>query len=224
VCATASLHIYIIYKRKNHKKKRYMGADDFHFDESASPPEKKKRKRQEEETGPTRESSLAIARSFCSCPEQWETVRRYPAKKLSQFIETERFRRDAGLRESFFGSLHRFYGFVLDKLTMGEGHVQSHLERDVSLRHALEEEFQSVLCYLNNRMKIGLLSANGVMSGKIEQRAQTEGKIEVIKENEGTDGDNTTRDQPDLLQANSELAHSPPDPQEGGGEAEDEEV
>ena len=83
---------------------------DFNIIENVSNNEKptkvtgKKRKHEKEED---LTELRAIAKSFCSCPEQWKSVSRYKKERLQEFVDSKNFERDQAMRETVFSSLHK---------------------------------------------------------------------------------------------------------------------
>jgi hypothetical protein len=157
---------------------------DFNIIENVSNNEKptkitgKKRKHEKEED---LTELRAIAKSFCSCPEQWKSVSRYKKERLQEFVDSKNFERDQAMRETVFSSLHKLYAFGLDLVSRGEGHVQTAIENDLSLRDALEQECGSLLKYLTNKSKIAFLTTTNVVQGKVVQK-QSEPTIEYVDE------------------------------------------
>ena len=135
----------------------------------------KKRKHEKEED---LTELRAIAKSFCSCPEQWKSVSRYKKERLQEFVDAKNFERDQAMRETVFSSLHKLFAFGLDLVSRGDGHVREQIENDLSLRDALEQECGSLLKYLTNKSKIVFLTTTDTINGKMIQR-QSEPVIET---------------------------------------------
>ena len=138
----------------------------------------KKRKHEKEED---LTELRAIAKSFCSCPEQWKSVSRYKKERLQEFVDSKNFEKDQAMRQTVFSSLHKLYAFGLDFLTRGGGHVREQVENDLSLRDSLEQECGSLLQYLNNKAKIAFLSSTNIIQGKVVQK-QSEPVIQHVDE------------------------------------------
>ena len=155
---------------------------DFNIIENVSEPEKaikvtgKKRKAEKEEN---LDELRAIAKSFCSCPEQWKSVSRYKKERLQEFVDSKNFERDQAMRETVFSSLHKLYAFGLDFFTRGNGYVKEQVENDLSLRDALEQECGALLQYLTNKSKIVFLTSTDVLQGKVIQK-QSEPVIQHV--------------------------------------------
>jgi hypothetical protein len=161
---------------------------DFNVISDVSEPEKatrvtgKKRKAEKEEN---LDELRAIAKSFCSCPEQWKSVSRYKKERLREFVDAKQFERDQAMRETVFSSLHKLYAFGLDFFSRGGGYVREQVENDLSLRDALEQECGSLLKYLTNKSKIAFLTSTDVLQGKVVQK-QSEPTIEYVDESNET--------------------------------------
>jgi hypothetical protein len=155
---------------------------DFNIIETVSEPEKptkvtgRKRKHEIQED---LTELRAIAKSFCSCPEQWKSVSRYKNQRLQEFVDTKQFERDQAMRETVFSSLHKLYAFGLDFFSRGGGFVKEQVENDLSLRDALEQECSSLLKYLTNKSKIAFLTSTDVLQGKVIQK-QSEPVIQYV--------------------------------------------
>ena len=155
---------------------------DFNIIENVSNNEKptkitgKKRKHEKEED---LTELRAIAKSFCSCPEQWKSVSRYKKDRLQEFVDAKQFERDQAMRETVFSSLHKLYAFGLDFFSRGGGYVREQVENDLSLRDALEQECASLLKYLTNKSKIAFLTTTDVVQGKVVQK-QSEPVIQHV--------------------------------------------
>ena len=161
---------------------------DFNIIENVSNNEKptkitgKKRKHEKEED---LTELRAIAKSFCSCPEQWKSVSRYKKERLQEFVDSKNFERDQAMRETVFSSLHKLYAFGLDLVSRGDGHVREQIENDLSLRDALEQECGSLLKYLTNKSKIAFLTTTDLIQGKVVQK-QSEPAIQHVDESNET--------------------------------------
>ena len=155
---------------------------DFNVISDVSEPEKvikvtgKKRKAEKEEN---LDELRAIAKSFCSCPEQWKSVSRYKKERLQEFVDAKNFERDQAMRETVFSSLHKLYAFGLDFFSRGGGFVRQQVENDLSLRDALEQECSSLLKYLTNKSKIAFLTTTDLVQGKVVQK-QSEPVIQHV--------------------------------------------
>ena len=138
----------------------------------------KKRKHEKEED---LTELRALAKSFCSCPEQWKSVSRYKKERLQEFVDAKQFERDQAMRETVFSSLHKLYAFGLDFFSRGGGFVKEQVENDLSLRDALEQECGSLLKYLTNKSKIAFLTTTDVVQGNVVQK-QSEPVIQHVDE------------------------------------------
>jgi hypothetical protein len=135
-----------------------------------APPTKKKRK-MTSSSDPELEEMRKRAKSYCTCFEQYNSIRRYSKKRLADWLEQKEFDIDNSLKNSVFSFVTEAYGFVLDKLLKGEGHVAKQVSSDLSLRQALEDEGRNLLMYVSNKSKILVLTGADIYHGKAEQRA-----------------------------------------------------
>ena len=127
------------------------------------------------------QESLKLAQSFCETPQEWADVQKMNNKKLDAFINDKKFQSNLNLRQTFVDGLHKFYSIVFDKLTRGDNHVASQLMSDISLKKSIESEVIPFLGMLDNKLKLGMLTASGVVAGKMRQ--QFEQKNFSSKEN-----------------------------------------
>ena len=168
------------------------------FTISDPPPVKvtgKKRKNEE-----TSEDVRELAKSYCTTPDEWATASKLPPSKLAKWVEEKEFERTVSLRKSVFDGLHTAYGFVLDKLTRGDGYVQEQIQADVTLRDSIEQEMTPLFKFLNNRAKILFLSGTNIVQAKLTQRRENPQIEEILSGPEINNGrDNET----DILLAES---------------------
>jgi hypothetical protein len=141
-----------------------------------APPTKKKRK-PISSSDPELEEMRKRAKSYCTCFEQYNSIRRYSKKRLADWLEQKEFDIDNSLKNSVFSFVTEAYGFVLDKVLKADGHVAEQVKNDLSLRQALEDEGRYLLQYLSNKSKVLVLTGVDVFHGKAKQRA-----IEAEKE------------------------------------------
>ena len=106
-------------------------------------------------------------------------------KKLQKFIEQKIFECDTNLSDSIMDGIHKAYAFLVDKATKSNGYVQTQILADDSLKESLKNEAIPLLQFLNNKLKIALLTGNNVIQGKMEQR-ESDPNIEIL-ENENFD-------------------------------------
>ena len=160
--------------------------DDFNIiDIEKTEPSKKvkitgKRKAPETEDKETLKSKC---RCYCKTPEEWSNVCRMTEKQLVRYIEQKSFECDTNLSSSVMDGLHKFYAIALDTITGSNGHVQTQILADESLKESLRNEAIPLLSYLNNKLKIALLTSNNVVQGKMIQKA-SEPQIEEIKQDQ----------------------------------------
>jgi hypothetical protein len=148
----------------------------------------KKRKIEED-----KDDIKAKAKSLCRDAEEWSSVCKMSTKQLQNYIDKREFENNANLRSSVFDGVHRAYAFIADKLSAGGGYVYQQMLFDMPLRESIENEALPLFKYLNNRIKIAVLSANNVVQGKIKQKAETPVIEEIFstsinEQNEGCEG------------------------------------
>ena len=121
---------------------------------------------------PDKDDIKEKAKSLCRDAEEWSSVCKMSTKQLQSYIDKKEFENNANLRSSVFDGVHRFYAFLADKLSAGDGYVSEKMLQDMSLRESIENEAIPFFKYLNNKAKIAFLSANNVVQGKIKQKAE----------------------------------------------------
>ena len=164
----------------------------------------KKRKFEE-----SNQESLKLAQSYCETPQEWADVQKMYNKKLECFINDKKFQSNLNLRQTFVDGLHKFYSIVFDKITRGDNHVASQLMSDISLKKSIESEVIPFLGMLDNKLKLGMLTASGVVAGKMKQ--QFEQKNFSSKENgysEETDLDPTVEELDEQQQTSADQGES----------------
>ena len=109
------------------------------------------------------------ARLLCKCPQQWKSVSKYNPVRMQEFIDEYEFNQQHSLHESLFGFVHDMWALCVDKMTRGDGFVQTELKNDLSLRAAFETEGQNLVKFLTNRYKIVALTAIDGFNGKKHQ-------------------------------------------------------
>ena len=133
-------------------------------------PTSKKKRKKSDGRDTELEDMRKLAKSYCSCFEQYNSIRRYSKQRLADWLEQKEFEVDHNLKNSVFSFVQQAYAFVLDKLTKGDGHVQNQIANDLTLRQSLEDEGRNLLQYLSNKSKILVLTSADVYHGKSEQR------------------------------------------------------
>ena len=160
---------------------------------------KRKRKTPYSKDGdPELQELRKTAKSFCSCYEQWRSISKYKKERLKDWVEQKNFDRDSQLKDNIFNFIHKAYAKIIDLTSKGDGHVRDHLENDVSLRGAIEDEGRDLIRFLNNKSKILMLSISDVYQGKVEQRIEEKKKpnieIEIIDNGIGETEAETDKD------------------------------
>ena len=128
------------------------------------------------------------AQLYCVCPEQWRSVSRYSADRLSQFVQENEFKEQQHLQNQVFDFVQRGLAYLADKFSGGGGYVQEQIENDQSLRSAIVAEGGNFVSLLNNKVKLFSLMAVDTMTGKMNQRLR-EPQIEEIIAHEKNDND-----------------------------------
>jgi hypothetical protein len=178
---------------------------------TASTPATKKRKKSPTVTEAT--SDLKIkAQLYCSGPEQWRILSRYSPLRLSEWIQDKEFDRSAVFRESIFDFVHRTLALICDTVGGGQGYIENELVSDMSLRAALDEEISSVIGFLTNRLKIGVLMAADVTNGKRRQWKEAPVQEPILEEIHDATGDDYKTDTPVVVVVPiPDKEHSAPD-------------
>ena len=135
------------------------------------------------------QDSLKLAQSFCETPQEWSDVQKMNNRKLDAFINDKKFQSNLNLRQTFVDGLHKLYSIIFDKLTRGDNHVAEQLMQDISLKKSIESEVIPFIGMLDNKLKLAMLTATGVVAGKMKQRiVDHTSNISIIKENERDEG------------------------------------
>lgn len=154
------------------------------FASSETPPvaviASKKRKKAHVEVG---DDIKKKARLYCTCPEQWKSVSRYNAERLTQFCEEYEFRQQSELHTTVFDFAQRVLALGMDTVLGARGYVQTEIQNDLSLRKAIELEAGNWVSFLSNRFQIVSLLAIDSASGKMNQR-RDEPVVEISIEEE----------------------------------------
>ena len=121
-----------------------------------SKPSKRKRDDDQEDE---KEQIRKQCKYYCGSPAEWNIVRKYKFERQKEYVEEKRFLEEKQLSETVFNATHNCLGVVLDYVTQGDGYVENEIKNDLSLRHAIEEEFQNILYLFNNKIKILFLTS-----------------------------------------------------------------
>lgn len=141
------------------------------------PKPSKKRRRKDKAPKPSKEAKLKAqqeedqdlrkrARFFCSSPEQYKVVAKYNLSKLKEWVQDAEFRQKKELAQTVFDTAHRFLAAGLDKLTRGDGFVESQILNDLTLRQSIEEEGYEYLAYVENKVRLLVLTVLDTVNGK----------------------------------------------------------
>lgn len=132
------------------------------------------------------------ARLHCKCPEQWRSVSKYNPKRMTEFVQEQEFNQQQALYESLFSFAHRVFALVVDKVSLGNGFIQTEIENDLTLRQCIEEEGSRFVQFMNNRWKLAALTSVDVFNGKRTQML-TEPTPEAVIEEEKDEETNPNR-------------------------------
>ena len=152
---------------------------------------KRKKKPYDKPKGdPELEELRKKAKSVCTCYEQWKSVSKYKKDRLKDFIEMREFDSMKNIRDNVFSTIHKCVSIAVDTITGGNGYVRDHIENDITLRTAFEEEGSNFVKYLSNRSKIAFLLTSDSVSGKMQQykekATQIPPEISIIQEHDQT--------------------------------------
>lgn len=128
-----------------------------------------KRKRDTESKTHDTDELRKKARLYCSCAQQWRSVSRYSSQRMTEFVEEREFDQQKELYTSVFGFLHQLWALTMDKIAMGNGHVATEIENDVSLRQAIEVEGAKYIQFLTHRWRLVALTSVDIFNGKKHQ-------------------------------------------------------
>jgi hypothetical protein len=162
---------------------------------------KKKRKRSEKAEDVEELVELKKkAKFFCRCPEQWTTVSKMSKPRMKDWVAEKEYEKQAELYSTVAEFAHQMFAVVLDKLTRGDGYVETELKADQSLKECLRNELGSIVSYLTNRWRLGALTAIDVTNAKRRQlleRPPASRELEpedILEINGGGIGDQDSQD------------------------------
>ena len=159
---------------------------------------KKKRKRKDSDDTELKKK----AKFLCKCPEQWTTVNRMSTSRLTEWINEQEYSKQAEIYGTVTDFAHDMFALVCDRISRGDGYVESELKADMSLKECLKNELGTIVSYLTNRWKLGALAMIDVTNAK--RRQLIENPTPVIEEINGgseTEGNVVEPDQIDDPQA-----------------------
>ena len=157
------------------------------------------------------------AKGLCSCYEQWKAVSRYKKERLVDFIESKEFDSMKNLRENVFSCIHKGAATLIDLMINGRGFVRDHIENDLTLREAFEQEGQCFVKYLSNRSKIAFLLSSDTIQGKLQQSKEEKKNPPptiIVIDNHDLDNKETTNDASKISEADGEILPVPGSEQE----------
>lgn len=130
------------------------------------------RKRKMEESDEVRELKQK-AKYHCKDIKEWRIVSKYSQKKLEEYLQDQTFLEGAKVAQDFGSFITDIYGFVLDKITKGDGFVEAEVKNDLSLRNAIQRELIEYVKHITNRLQVVIFSGADVLQGKKKQRNGT---------------------------------------------------
>jgi hypothetical protein len=154
---------------------------------------KKKRKRSEKVEDDAEElvELKKKAKFFCRCPEQWTTVNKMSKPRMKDWVAEKEYEKQAELYSTVTDFAHEMFAMVFDKLSRGDGYVESELKADQSLKECLRNELGSIVSYLTNRWRLGALTMIDVTNAKRRQLIENPPlEPEIIEEINGNDIEN----------------------------------
>lgn len=159
-------------------------------DQKEEKPKSSKRKHSDSKKDPKedpedeKEQIRKQCKFYCGSPAEWNIIRKYKFDRQKEYVEEKRFLEEKNLRETVFNATHNVFGVVLDYVTNGDGYVEKEIQNDLSLRHAIEEEFQNILYLFNNKIKILFLTTIDVWNAKRLQLRERPAKPSIVIEEE----------------------------------------
>lgn len=155
---------------------------------SISPEKPKKRKSHTEEDD--KETIRKECKYYCSSPSEWKLVSRYSTQRQKDYLEEKKFIEQKQLSETVVSATHALFSVLVDKLTQGESYVEKEMINDLTLRHAIDEEFSELICLLNNKIRIVFLSCVNIFNGKRKQISERDAKPSIHISEEGSPANN----------------------------------
>jgi hypothetical protein len=137
---------------------------------------KQKRKRKDSDDTELKKK----AKFLCKCPEQWTTVNRMSTSRLTEWINEQEYSKQAEIYGTVTDFAHNMFALVCDRLSSGDGYVETELKSDMSIKECLKNELGTIVSYLTNRWKLGALAMIDVTNAK--RRQFIENPTTVIEE------------------------------------------
>jgi uncharacterized Fe-S cluster-containing protein len=142
------------------------------------------------------------AKFLCKCPEQWTSVNRMSKQRLKEWLSEQDYVTQTQLYGTVADFVHDIYAMMCDKLSRGDGYVESEIKGDLSLKDCIRHELGTIVSYLTNRWKLIALSTIDISNAK--RRQLLDNPMPIIEE---TNGDEPVMDQ----QNNIETGHNATD-------------
>jgi hypothetical protein len=127
---------------------------------------------------------LNEAKSYCKTSQEFSSLSKMTPKALRVFIDQKSFEKTANLRNSVVEGIHSAYAFLIDKLSKGDGYISDRILQDDNLKDSIQDEIIPIFSYINNKLKIGILSGTHIYNGKMEQRKHQPMIEEIHEENQ----------------------------------------
>lgn len=150
------------------------------------------------------------ARFLCASPEQYRIVAKYGTQKLKEWVQDKEFEQKKALAQTVFDAVHRILAVGLDKITQGDGFVESQILADLTLRQSIEEEGIEYLSLLQNKVRILVLSfVDTVNAKRIQWQAEGvggggRGGCSIVEETSQS-GDSSTSQAPQEAEDGEDL-------------------
>jgi hypothetical protein len=124
------------------------------------------------------------AKFLCRCPEQWTSVNRMSKQRLKEWLSEQDYVTQTELYGTVADFAHNMFALLCDKLSRGDGHVESEIKGDLSLKDCIRHELGTIVSYLTNRWKLIALSTIDISNAK--RRQLLENTMPIIEETNGT--------------------------------------
>ena len=109
------------------------------------------------------------AKNHCKNIKEYRLVSKYNKAKLEEYLSDRTFMQSAVMCQQFSDVTVNAYGFLLDKLTKGNGFVESEIKSDISLKVAMSREMIFFMQVITNRIQILILTTLNVFNAKKKQ-------------------------------------------------------
>ena len=220
-----------MYDDADQDVEEFFGHDQKHQQEDqkaqvAQPKSSKKRKHKADRTDAkaTKEAKVKAqheedaelrkrARFLCTSPEQYRIVAKYSTQKLKEWVQDKEFDQKKALAQTVFDAVHRILAVGLDKISQGDGFVESQILADLTLRQSIEEEGIEYLSLLQNKVRILVLTfVDTVNAKRIQWQSPGGGRgsgggCSIVEETPQS-GDSSTSQAPQEAEDGSDLEGS----------------